>query len=356
MATNCRLKTVEASGTYDAMGRTLGSACRKEADRMVSDAMASFERGSRDWGRALKSISKLVPFVEEYHPEMISFTKAYAEGAGISFEEVFVLFCLDEMGLCTDVMVNGEVTDDGKPYAAHTEDWTVESQEYLVLVRAKPEEGARMLIMTHAGLEWITGINSAGLTISGNSLYQNDKRIGVPKLMVAPKVLASETIGEALAASTPAHRASSYNNNICHSSGEMYCVEGSATDFAVLYPDEGFLVHTNHYLHPSMTKYEELFMKHGNRTLDGCSGTLVRYHRARRMVEGHLGDVTRATLIDLMRDHVNYPDSICSHPHEDVPEHDRCKTTYAVLMDPTEGTMHICVGNPCEGEFQPYKL
>ena len=74
------------------------------------------------------------------------------------------------------------------------------------------------------------------------------------------------------------------------------------------------------------------------------------------MVEGRLGDVTPDTLMEIMRDHVNHPDSICSHPLNDVPEHDKCKTTYAVLMDPSESTMHICVGNPCEGEFQPYSL
>ena len=347
---------MEASGTYEAMGRTLGSACKEEADRMMSDAMASFERGSRDWGRALKSSGKLVPFVEEYHPEMISFTKAYAEGAGLSFEEVFVLFCLDEKGLCTDVMVSDDVTEDGNVYAAHTEDWTVVSQDFIVLVRAKPKNRPAVLVMTHAGLEWITGINSAGISISGNSLYQNDVRVGVPKLMVAPKVLASETLGEALAASTPPHRASSYCNNICHSSGEMYCIEGSATDFAALYPDDGFLVHTNHYLHPKMAKYEDHFGGPGQRTLDGCSGSVIRYHRAKRMVKASIGTVTLDTLSGIMRDHVNHPDSICSHPLKDATEHDRCKTTYATVMNLSEKRMHICVGNPCEGEFVPYSL
>ncbi|UCE80417.1 MAG: hypothetical protein JSV94_04435 [Methanobacteriota archaeon] len=269
------LKTIETSGTYDEMGAELGAACKRKVELMLSDAKATFSRESRDWDKALRGVRKYVPFVEEYDSDQLSFIKSYSEGAGLSFEEVFVLFCLEEKGLCTDVMTNGDATEDGCVYAAHTEDWTVESQEYLVLVRAKPDNCPSILMMTHAGLEWITGLNSAGISISGNSLYQNDTRVGVPKLMVAPKVLASETIGEALAAATPPHRASSYCNNICHSSGEMYCVEGSATDFALLYPEDGYLVHTNHYIHPAMFKHGSLFGRPTERTLEDCGGTIV---------------------------------------------------------------------------------
>ena len=356
MAKGSRLKTVEVSGTYDNIGRKLGSACKREISLMLSAAKASFKRESRDWNKACLDLRKYVPFVEEYNADHLSFIKGYAKGSGKSFEEVFVLFCLDEKGLCTDVMVNGDATKDGNAYAAHTEDWTAESQNFLVLVRAKPKDRPAALVMTHGGLEWITGINSAGISISGNSLYQNDTRVGIPKLVIAQKVLASETLGEALAASAPPRRASSYCNNICHSSGEMYSIEGAATDFAALYPEDGFLVHTNHYVHPHMTGYEDLFGDTGRRTLEGCSGSIIRYNRARRLVKKSLGCVTPDTLLDIMRDHVNRPDSICSHPFKDVPEHSRCKTTYAVMMDMTEMKMHICVGNPCEGELRPYKI
>ena len=351
-----RLKSVSAQGTHENMGRKLGRECKREVSLMLSDAKEGFRRKGQDWKKSLAGARKHVPFVEEYDPDQLSFIRGYARGAGLSFEEVFILFCLDEKGLCTDVMVNGEATEDGGVYAAHTEDWTVRSEKYLVLVRARPRNKPSILMMTHGGLEWITGINSAGISISGNSLYQNDTRVGVPKLMVAPKVLASESLGEALAASAPPRRASSYCNNICHSSGEMYCVEGSATDFAVLYPDDGYLAHTNHYLHPSMARYEDTFGEVGARTLNGSSGTIVRYHRARRRVRERLGDVTIDALSDILRDHVNHPDSICSHPLKGAPEHERCKTTYAVVTDVVSQKMHICVGNPCEGEFKPYGL
>ncbi|MDH3364974.1 MAG: C45 family peptidase [Thermoplasmata archaeon] len=350
-----RLKTVEVSGTYESMGSELGSACKPEVQSMLSEAKDILSRKSLPWDRALLMAGRHASFVMEYNPNQLSFLNGYSKGSGLSFDELFLLFCLDEKGLCTDVMVNQQATDDESVFSAHTEDWSVKSEEFLVLVKAKPKNGPAILVMTHAGLEWITGINSAGISATGNSLYQSDVRFGVPKLMVAPKILASETLGDALGAATPAHRASSYNNNICHSSGEMYCVEGSATDFALMYPENGYLVHTNHYIHPAMAQYETAFGVVGAKTLANSS-TITRYHRARRLVRASLGSITADTLMELLRDHFNYPASICRHPLKEEAEHDRCKTTYATVIDLTRKKMLLCVGNPCEGEFKSYSL
>ena len=351
-----RLKMVEVSGTYENMGKKLGSACKRDVRAMVSEAKGILSRESIPWERALRNVDTFIPFVEDYNPDQLSFIRGHAKGSGLTFEETLVLFCLDEKGLCTDVMVNGDATADGGVYSAHTEDWTVKSEDFVVLVKCKPKNKPSALVVTHAGLEWISGVNSAGITITGNSLYQNDTRVGLPKLMIAPKVLASKTIGEALAAAAPAHRASSYNNNIAHSSGEIYCVEGSATDFATLYPENGYLVHTNHYLHPKMLKYEDLFGQPGGMTLAGASGTIVRFNRATRLIRHQLGSVTVDSLMDILGDHVNRPSSICSHPRRDEPEHKRCKTTYAVILDAKGKRMHLCLGNPCQSRFERYDL
>ncbi|UCE91024.1 MAG: hypothetical protein JSV90_06255 [Methanobacteriota archaeon] len=350
------MKTVEASGTYANIGRKLGSACKREARAMVSEAKEALKKSQIPWDRALRNVDQYLPFVEDYHADQLSLIEGHAKGSGLTFEETLALFCLEEKGLCTDIMVNGEVTADGGVYSAHTEDWTVRSQKHVVLVRAKPKNKPAVLVVTHAGLEWITGMNSAGISVTGNSLYQNDTRIGLPKLMVAPKVLSSRTLGEALSAAAPAHKASSYNNNICHTSGEMYCVEGSATDFATLYPENGYLVHTNHYLHPKMLKYETLFGPPGGRTLAGASGSVVRLNRATRLVRGQLGTFTVDSLAGILKDHVNRPSSICSHPHRDEPVHERSKTTYAVVMDLGRKRMHLCLGNPCQGRFEQHNI
>ncbi len=338
------------------MGSKVGSACRREIRGMLVAARENLQRRSLDWERSKVNAAKHLPFVEAYNPDQIPYIRGYSKGSGVPFEDLFLSFCLDEKGLCSDIMVNGEATADGGVYSAHTEDWTPLSEQFLVLLKCRPKGRPSALVMTMGGLEWITGLNSAGITLTGNSLYQNDTRVGVPKLMVAPKVLASTTPGEALAAATPPHRASSYNNNITHSSGEMYCVEGTATDFAVLCPERGFLVHTNHYLHPRLVQYETAFGGPGVRTIEGASSTIVRYHRALRLVRSQLGQVTKESLMEIMRDHVNRPGSICRHVEKGLPAHDQTKTTYSIVLDPIKLRMHLCMGNPCEGEFVEHGL
>lgn len=338
------------------MGSKVGSACKREIRDKISEGKESVKRLSLDWARARSNTGKHLPFVEEYNPAQLEFVRGYAKGSGVPFEDLFLLFCLDEKGLCTDIMVNGDATADGGVYSAHSEDWTPSSEQHLVMIKAKPKGRPSFIVMTLGGLEWICGVNSAGITITGNSLYQSDVRVGLPKLMIAPKVLAAETPGEALSAATPPHRASSFNNNISHSSGEMYCVEGTATDFAVLYPDDGYLVHANHYLHPRLAKYETVFGGDGVRTIAGASSTVVRYHRALRLIRSQVGEVTKESLMDIMRDHVNRPGSICRHAQKDLPAHEQTKTTFAVVLDPVEKSMHLCLGNPCEGEFKEHRL
>jgi isopenicillin-N N-acyltransferase-like protein len=136
----------------------------------------------------------------------------------------------------------------------------------------------------------------------------------------------------------------------------MYCVEGTATDFAVLYPDDGYLVHANHYLHPRLAKYETAFGDAGAHAVTGASSTLVRYHRALRLIRSQVGEVTKESLMGILGDHVNRPGSICRHAVMAEPEHERSKTTFAVVLDPVKQKMDLCLGNPCEGEFKEYAL
>ena len=308
------------------------------------------------WDQATGNASDYLPYAQEYDPVYIEFMKGYAKGSGLTFEDLFTLVCRGERGFCTDVAVNGDATSDGSVYSAHTEDWTSGDQKHVVLIRGKPDKGPSFIVMSLAGLEMITGLTSAGISFSGNSLYQNDMRTGVPKMCIARRLLSAGKIGDALKAAAPANRASSYNNNICHSSGEMYCVEGSATDFALLYPHEGYLVHTNHYLDPRMIKFETIFSDPAGKSLEEGSGSVVRYHRALGIVRRNLGSVTIQTLKEILSDHVNSTSSICCHENPASPKNERYKTIYAVISDLTRLEMHVCLGNPCKGKWKVFSI
>jgi len=352
------LRTIDVSGSYHDMGFRLGSTYEDiERDRLQL-LKKSLHVRKIGWEKALATSKKYEKFAEEFDPEFMEFVRGYAEGSGVRFHEVFAHFCVHERGFCTDVMVNGKVTRDGSVISAHTEDWSVPSENHLVVVRLKPKKGPEILATTLGGLEITCGINSHGLSVTGNSLYPNDQRVGIPKIFVARKILMCDNIADALAASLPPKRGSSYNQNLCHCSGEMFCAEGSATDFFPLYSPNGYLVHTNHYLAPSMLKYETLFDNDSGKSKSPIGGisSLIRYHRALNLITSQLGNVTVDSLKRILEDHVGYPNSICRHADMRSSEEDRSKTIYGLVMDVTNLKMHVCPSNPCDGKWHELSI
>jgi len=349
-------RVVEAAGSHYEMGFKLGERCKDLAESMMEDTRIRVKAAGLTWDRSVSTARKHLPFAEEFDPVYVEWIRGYAEGSGFKFEDLFVYFCQEAGGgLCTDIAVNNEVTSDGSVLSAHTEDWYPLDEKHLVLVRGKPKGEPAFLAMTLGGLQIDCGLNAAGISITQNSLYQSDVRIGVPKEFVARKILASKTIGDAIRAALPEKRGSSYNHNLCDSSGEIYSLEGSATDFCALYADEGYLVHTNHYISERMAKYETAFQK-ANEKSPGAGTSIIRYNRALRLLKRELGKVAVATLANILSDHVNHPNSICRHVNESDPPLERCKTIFSIIIDVTHLKVLICQGNPCVGEYKEYKL
>jgi len=113
-------------------------------------------------------------------------------------------------------------------------------------------------------------------------------------------------------------------------------VEASATDHELLRPEDGWLVHTNHYAHPRMKRYE--------RAPDLIAGSLSRYERARELMQTRSGPATLPMLKTFLTDHNSSPASLCRHSEKN-------KTVFSALIDLTEGTVDAALGNPCQSEF-----
>jgi isopenicillin-N N-acyltransferase-like protein len=167
----------------------------------------------------------------------------------------------------------------------------------------------------------------------------NDMKIGVPRLLLVRKILASRTISEAIDAAIFQPRASNYNQVITDANGEIYSIESSATDYEALYAEEGYLVHTNHYIAPGMWKYE----------LDrqDITTSLFRYNRANRLMKNNTGRISVDLLKSFLQDHANRPGSICRHG-------EGVKTTLSVIINLTTKTMLLVRGNPCESTYYKY--
>ena len=350
------LPLIEASGKPFDMGRSVGKKCAAKGALYRKCMAASIRHYTgMEWPKAVERAKSYLPYSEEFYPDFVEEIRGYSDGSRIPFAEAFTLLCHEFLGPsgfrgCTDIAVSGDVTADGSVLAAHNEDFTPSHLAAVVLLHGKPKGKPEFITTSYAGLFPSSGMNSAGISLTGNALEPNDVRIGVPKSFPVRKVMEARRIGEALTWSLPPGRASSYNNICSDSNGEIYSMEGSATDCAWIYAHDGYIVHTNHYLAEKMKRYE----------LDTSSSALatstVRYNRALRLIEDQLGSVTLDSMKSILSDHVNKPGSICRHPDPGLHPLDISETIFSVVFDLTRLDAHICKGKPCKGKYYRFSL
>lgn len=349
---------VKISGSHRQMGRQLGETCTSQVHHSIQNARnlieGAYEELQLDWEGARIQARKYIPFVQERYPRYVDELLGIAEGANVEFDDLAVLNAMEAVTMdalhltkCTSMAVNDERTADGHVLIAHNEDWLPEDEPDVIVVHAEPDGELPFLAMTYGGLLPNIGFNRAGIAQCCDSVYPNDSRIGIPRVFVSRAVLGAETPENAISHVLVPQRAAGYNHLMVHESGELYNVEVSARRFAILYTEDGYLVHTNHYLDPQMQAIES--------EPDELIGSRVRYFRALRLLRNTPLHTVKS-LQTIQRDHINHPNSICNHADESKLPLDREKTINALVIDLTTRAMHLAWGNPCENQFHTYYL
>jgi isopenicillin-N N-acyltransferase-like protein len=346
---------IEVKGKPRERGRQQGEGARPQILRALALYREILPQEMKmTWEEGLREARKFLPYSEETLPHFVEELRGIAEGANVSFEDVWTLNCYEglaysqqEVWGCTSVAVCNDHTADGHVLLAHNEDWNSVDRDNVYLVHATPTDKPAFIGMTYGPLLVNIGLNAEGIGVGIDSVYHTDARVGGPRVLCSRAVLNARTIGEAIRACVPKLRAGGYGYLLADSNGELYSVEASATTQDILYGEEGWLAHTNHYLSPKMQALEEP---------GTYAGSHVRLNRARRLLQAQLGKVTVESLQALLRDHVNWPNSICTHEDPADPPYERGLTLISLVMDLTERVMWAAPGPPCEGEYVMYRL
>ncbi len=347
------LPVFRAQGSPRDVGEQLGARFAKEASRAVAifRKELTWEKGATMDG-AKRYARKVYPRVEAWFPDFVEEMRAYAKAAGVSFDVLAAQWSgySPAMGLkgCTDLAVGPERTADGSVLVAHNEDYGPDYDGIVVPVYVAVDGKPAFFAMSYQGLFPTMGFSDVGISLTGNAMSPNDERLGIPKMVAPRRVLESRTLKEALEAAMPPGRGSSFNNIVCSREGELYSLEGSATDFEALYGSGGWLVHTNHYVGAKMLRFER------NPHQKFCS--ILRYNRARKLLEAALGRVTPETIMKIQRDHLSRPDSICRHENPADSEAERTKTLFGSIVDLTKSEVYVSGSTPCETEYRAYRL
>lgn len=336
---------VEARGSHREVGRQIGQACQDGIRSALVGLQDDLPEGVT-WEQMLQKSARNLEFSREIYPQYIEELEGIAEGAGVPFKEVFLSMCeeLWESAAwrgCTDMAARGRATKDGSTLIAHTNDLLPRAEEHLVLLKVRAGDEPEFLGVSSGGIAISAGINAAGISLTGNQLDNNDIRPGVPRLLVVRAILASRQLSEAMDQCLLPQRASSYNNVLADSNGEVYSMEGSATDCEPIYIEKDILAHTNHYLSPAMRKFEA--------DRNNIANSVMRHNRALRLLQEDFGQLTSELFRKLLADHAGYPTSICKHGIETV-------TVFSIIIQLEKLRAWIGRGRACETEYVEYQL
>ena len=288
-----------------------------------------------EWSRAKKLSTRFVEVIRDYNPDYLEEIRGVAEGSGLDFEDILALNCRSELvfvgneldkadGGCTSIGISSDAGAGGDAFLAHNWDWKTSQRESMIMMKITQKNGRPTIFMvTEAGIIGKTGFNSAGV-----GLYLN-----------------------ALSTATRFQLGCCANFMIGHKNGECVDIEIENEEFDVLYPKDGIIVHTNHFISSRLPILPRKDM--GKRKF---TDSFVRLGRADKLLRNKGNEISEEDIKAVLTDHVEYPSSICRHDDEKLEKGLRMGTVFSMIINLTKGEILFCKGNPCELEYEKYRI
>jgi isopenicillin-N N-acyltransferase-like protein len=361
------LPTIEISGDRRELGRQHGEAARALIGDSIAYYRESFRRiTGREWGDIKGNAARWVAPMDAYLPGISDEIRGIAEGAGVEFEEVLALNARGELSThdpfaendegCSSYALLPPASGDGHVYCGQNWDWRCETSGTVVLLRISQPGKPTIVMQTEAGQVGRHGASSAGIALNANGLGTRwGKGIGVPQPVIRRKVLESADMQSALSAVFDARPSLCSNLLITHRDGFAIDIETTPDRHGWMYPTDGLLVHTNHFIAFVPEQVAATYRPFSVNSL----WRLPRLTEGLRKAKGAAGsEGTRAAIAGALRDHFGYPDAVCKHGNERSVGTDRNQTIASSIVDLTTGEYRLAAGNPCEREHRllPWRL
>lgn len=360
-----------ASASALERGTQYGSA----AADLIAGAIAYYREGFKrqaglSWAEALEHSQPWRRLIERDFPELFEEMAGIAEGAGVETAEIVALNCRGEIMYdnwfaqvddpdagrreidgCTSFSLTDDAAGDGHVYAGQNWDWRHAIRDTVVVLRVVQPPKPTLIMQLEAGQIGRHGANSYGIALNANGLGGRfDDSIGMPQTVIRRAVLDAPNIADALKVLTWTRAHIPSNALLTHRDGFSIDVETTPAGHGWEYPDDGLLVHGNHYQAHQPPKPVD---HHGPMSPD----SLVRVPQARKGLQkaarAEKPEDVRTAIHSAMSDHLGHPDSVCTHPDVRMPAIDQWSTTVSSCVDLTSGEYYLAAGSPCE---HPYEL
>jgi len=344
-----RYREIEVFGTPRQLGEQIGEAAREEVRGFVDSALhlvhktASVSR-ERATAVALASTEQ----ARAYHPDLVLELEGIAAAAGVSLADIMLLQIRNQLpgppeNACTSFSVVTEQA--GRPVHMAGQNWDSDPEldRFTLVITRRPEGKPAFMNVSQAGLIAYIGLSDQGFGVCLNTLPSPGRGIGVPHYFMVRAIYESRGLEEAVLQVTRAHRAIGANIMLATPQGPAN-LEVTIDQVRVL-QDEICLTHTNHCLHADFCQWNEIYPE------------LIESHPRKARIDQLLAErgFSLEHLQTTLRDHSDYPRSICRHTNDD-PQHGFWATVFSVVLDTTNAQMYVARGNPCVQPYETYPL
>lgn len=344
---------------------------------LLSDRIAL---SARLYGGALEKLGypedRRVALIRSYGDRIGEFDAAYvdemhgiAEGSGIPFEDIvminarteIVAVARAELGAaeeddpddgCTCALVMPERSETGTLLHAQNWDWRAECAETGVVLRVRRgDDGPDFVTFVEAGGLARSGFNAVGTSITANYLECERDFIqqGVPLGAIRRKVLEGSHFAMAIKAVATTPKSCSNNIMLASAAGFGIDLECAPDEAFPLYPENGLLVHANHWVSPvALSKLRDTGIPY-------VPESYYRDWRVRRILQQRGEKLGREDLKAALFDDFLTPYSVCRPPRES--ETNSISTTVAmIVIDAAKGFMEIAPLPALNRTFRSYAL
>jgi isopenicillin-N N-acyltransferase-like protein len=333
------LPVVVAEGGPRERGLAVGRALAEPIQRSLAFYRGIWERR----GVALGSV--LAPYLaaaEASLPHLVEQIRGMAEGAEADFDELFAVNTYEELDETTDPDRCSTFTavGPGTTILAHAEMWCVGDAGNVAVVVERPEDGPAVASPTVVCSLPAVGVNAHGAAQGIDSLFADDDRVGVPRVLVSRHSLDARNREDAIRRAGLPGRAGGYAHVYAFRGGDRVALETSADRLAVV-ERAG---HTNHYLDAGLAEIGD----------EPSAGSLSRIERLDALLSERPPQ-TPEDAMELLRDHAGEPQALCHHPAGDD-DAEASAVVFAFVAELEARRLWVAAGNPCEHEFEEVDL
>lgn len=333
------IQYVEAKGTHMQIGSIIGKTLKTEIRQQIINCNFYYEQ---QYQRTIQELhqfsSRFLPHAQKYFPQYVEELQGMAHGAGVSFDDLFVILAEEEVISCLEKKMPDKCTtlaakSKNNYILAHNEDYMPIYGFYAI--KAQPKDEPEFLSIAYLGT--LSGSSVAlnnYMVFSGNTINATKCKYGIPKNILLRAMCSKKTIDEIIELWKLPRAIGS--NAMIVTKEKIFNIEATPEKIA-LFEEKELFYHTNHLLHDSLKCTPE----------KPTESSIARYKRLSKLLKGKK-ELNEIDIVKTLSDHEGKL-PICRHSGVS-------QTLACSIIDFENKSLILYDGNTCNGKKWIYHL